>query len=375
MRIIYIDDDDKELEKYKRTFEEDERAKNRFEIVTINSQKKIGDLISEVEKNNPDLILVDFELDIPSPKDDMVIGISGAPLSTALREKFPDIPIVLFTRPDVFKIELYSPKVLSSLDDIIYKSDFNKDVELYLDSFYELANGFEKLRNAESKNWADLLRLIKAPESDYNSLKLSNPPIASGGVWSVSEAADWIRNTLIKYPGILYDPIHAATFLGISLEEFLSGPIQEFFTKAKYSGVFTPPEGRWWKSKLQEIAESIMDEKEIDLLTYEGFPLAWERTGVKIERSKCVFSGESPAEWVCYILKKPVKIKYSLSYRPDSRPAVMDEARVSFEAIRTSNDVNDDLFEPVGQEMLPEIRKMLKSRGGDNKDEKYRDEN
>ena len=365
INTIYVDDDDKELEKYETKFKEDERAKNRFEIVTINSQKKIRDLISEVGKSKPDLILVDFELDIPGPEDDVVIGLSGAPISTALRGEFPDVPIVLFTRPSVFKIEQYPPKFLSSLDEIIYKSDVFKESGEGLNVLYELALGFKKLRNVESKNWTDLLSLIKAPESDYNSLKLSNPPIASGGEWSVSEAADWIRKILIKYPGILYGPIHAATFLGISLDEFLSDPIQEFFTKAKYSGVFAPPEGRWWKTKLQEIAESIMDEKEMDLLTYEGFPLAWERTkNMKIERSKCVFSGESPAEWVCYILKKPVKIKYSLSYKPDSRPSVMDEARVSFEAIRTSNDVNDDLFEPMGQEMLDKVRKMSK-RGDD----------
>ena len=55
-------------------------------------------------------------------------------------------------------------------------------------------------------------------------------------------------------------------------------------------------------------------------------------------------------------------IKYSLSYKPDSRPPVMDEARVSFEAIRTSNEVNDELFDPLGKELLPEIRRMQKPR-------------
>ena len=359
---IYIDDDGRELIKYKSKFEEDESAKDRFEIVAICAQKKIEDLISEVERSNPELILVDFELDIP--KDDIVIGISGVSLSTALSEKFPEIPIVLFTRKDVFKIEQYPPRILLSLDEFIYKSDIFKGDRKDLQTLYKLAIGFEKLRNAKSKKWIDLLSLIKAPESEYDGLKLSNPPITSGGKWSVSEAADWMRKTLIEYPGILYDPIHSATFLGISLDAFLSNPIQEFFTEAKYSGIFAPSEGRWWKSKLQEIAESIMDEKEMDLLTYESFQLAWKRTKkTKIERSKCVFTEESPAEWVCYILKKPVMIKYSLSYKPDSRPSVMDEARVSFEAIRTSNDVNDDLFDPIGQEMLPEIRKMLKRTG------------
>ena len=94
-----------------------------------------------------------------------------------------------------------------------------------------------------------------------------------------------------------------------------------------------------------------------------GFPLAWERNKeVSIERSKCVYTGESPAEWVCYILKKPVMIKNSLAYYPDSRPSVMDEARVSFKAIRTSNEVNDDLFDPLGQEMLSNIRKEKEER-------------
>ena len=192
---------------------------------------------------------------------------------------------------------------------------------------------------------------------------MANPPITSGEKWSVSEAADWIRKVLVKYPGLLYDPIHSATFLGVSRDAFLSEPIQEFFIGAKYSGVFSPPEGRWWKSKLQELAESIMIEKELDLFTWEGFSSAWERNkAVKIEKSECVFSGESPAEWVCYILKKPVKIEYSLLYKPDTRPTVMDEARVSFEAIRRCNGVNDELFDSIGQEMLEDIKRMEKKR-------------
>lgn len=365
IKTIYIDDDDEELRKYERKFEEDERTRDRFEIIKINAQRdNIGDLLSEVEKKNPGLILVDFKLSIP--KNGVLIGISGAPLSTALREKLPEVPTVLFTRPDLFKIEQYSRRVLSSLDGVIYKSDvFRKDGKPLV-FLYELAIGFEKLRNAKSKNWKGLLEIIEVPEGDHDTLKLSNPPITSGGEWSVSESADWIRNTLLEYPGILCDPIHAATFLGISEDAFLSDPIQKFFSEARYSGVFTPSEGRWWKSKLHEIAESIMEENERDLLPYEGFPLAWERIEkTKIERSKCVFSGESPAEWVCYILKKPAMIKYSLSYRPDSRPTVMDEARVSFEAIRTRNDVNDDLFDPIGQELLTEIRGMPKGRRDD----------
>jgi hypothetical protein len=247
---------------------------------------------------------------------------------------------------------------MSSIDETIYKSDILREDGKNLDILYKLSVGYNELRNTESKTWRDLLELIEAPENDYDSLKLSEPPTISESRWFVFDAADWIRNTLLKYPGILYDPIHSATFLGISVDAFLSDSIQKLFTKAKYSKVFAPMEGRWWQSRLQEIAESIMDEKERDMILREGFPLACDQSNnTKIERSKCVYCGEEPAEWVCYILKKPVMIKCSLRYNPDSRPSIMDEARVSYNAIRTSNEVNDDKFDPIESDLLPKIRK------------------
>ncbi|KAB2944401.1 MAG: hypothetical protein MPEBLZ_01056 [Candidatus Methanoperedens nitroreducens] len=355
IKTIYIDDEDEELRKYQRIFENDVRAKNQFEIIAANSQKQIGDLINEVKNEKPELILVDLDLTIP--KEGLLLGVSGAALSTALREEFPEVPIILFTKTDFLKIQKVNPKVLSSLDETIYKSDLFKG-DANLDCLDKLANGYKQLRNEKSKTWIELLEIIEAPKNDYDSLKVSDPPTISENVWSVFDAAYWIRNTLIKYPGILYDPIHSAAFLGLSRDAFLSESVQKLFSEAKYSKIFVPIEGRWWKSRLQEIAESIMDEKEKDLIIREGFPLAWDRINkTNIDRSKCVFCGKEPAEWVCHILKKPVMIKCSLRYKPDSRPSVMDEARVSYNAIRTSNEVNDEKFDPIEYDMLPNIRK------------------
>jgi len=357
IKTIYIDDEDDDLNKYRRKFETDDRAKNIFELVILNSQKGIGKIIKDVKKENPELILVDY--DLTKPKDDLLIGMSGAALSTALREEFQDVPIVLFTKIDFLRIPKLNPKVLSSLDETIYKSDIFKEDGNKLDFLHKLAIGYKELRNAKSKTLINLLKIIGAPEIDYDFLKLSEPPTISESGWSVFDAADWIRNTLIKYPGIIYDSVNSATFLGISEKAFLSDPIQKLFFDAKYSTVFAPKEGRWWKSTLQEVAESIMEEHERDLVVRKGFPLAWERDhDASIERSKCVFCGKSPAEWVCYILKEPVMIECSLLYNPDSRPSIMDEARVSYTAIRTKNEVNDGKFDPIEYDMLQEIRDM-----------------
>lgn len=354
---IYIDDDDKEIKKYKKKFEEDERSKDRFKIIPINTQKpNLNDLLNEIKRQKSELILVDF--DLSKPKDNLLLGMSGAALSTVLEEKFPNIPLVLFTRKSVFSVDKYPRRILSSLDDFLYKTEVFKENSGKLEFLYEMANGFKKLRTSRSTKWKNLLKLIEAPNSDYDLLKQSNPPFDTHGNWSVSEAAQWVKEVIINYPGILYDSIHAASFLGISENEFLLKKVQKIFDKAKYSGVFAKIANCWWKSTLRKIAISKMNKKEKDLPIYMGFPSALTRAkGEKVEKSQCVYSGETPAEWVCYILRKPVKIKYSLVYRVDSRPKVMDSARVSFKAIRTSNEVNDELFDSLGQQMLSEIRK------------------
>ena len=243
VKTVYIDDEDKELKKWKRKFEDDERSKELFKVVSINSQKQtIDELLSEIKTTKPELILVDF--DLSKPKNDILLGISGTTLSTALKEKYPDIPAVLFTKKSVFKIEKYSRQALYSLDNVVYKNEVFQASGDNLNQLHALAVGFKNLRKKQSSKWEDILKVIKAPQIDYDILKLSNPSLFLGGIWSVSEVAKWVRKTLIKYPGILYDPIHSATFLGLSEGEFLSEKTKGIFTKAKYSGVFAPGEGR-----------------------------------------------------------------------------------------------------------------------------------
>jgi hypothetical protein len=362
--IVYIDDVSDELRKYESKFRTDPRAVGRFTIKTFNSPKSPADY-DHIIGMAPELLLVDFNLDIPD-ENGQVIGISGVTLSTELRQKFHEIPIVLFTRKSVFNLQDYTKirGTLSSIDEIVYKQEVFKTDSTILDGLYKLAIGYRTLRNQENRSWNSLLKLLGASKSDSELLEQSNPPLVRRQRWSAASVASWIREIVLEFPGILYDALHAATFLGVSKDVFLSESVQNAFAPAKYTGIFAPSDGRWWKSKLQTVAYSMMNKKEKESLLRHGFPAAWERSkGISIDRAKCVFSGESPADWVCHILKKPVMIKYSLSYNADDRPTVMDEARVSFEAIRTSNDFDERLVDPLGRELIADIRRMPKPEG------------
>jgi hypothetical protein len=88
-----------------------------------------------------------------------------------------------------------------------------------------------------------------------------------------------------------------------------------------------------------------------------GFASAWTKhSGSGLELSTCVHSQKQPAECVCYVLSKPVKREFSLPYWPDNRPVVMDEARVSFKAIRESNEFKEEYVAPDASALVRPIQ-------------------
>lgn len=361
-KILYIEDDPKDFKKYKRIIESERPdSKLQFEIIEINSDditrsKGLDGLL----EYKPDLILVD--LDLSKPKGQVLFDLSGAATSTALREKFQSIPIVIFTRKDIIKNKYpFIKLIISGVDQIIFKDEMKKDFENHAAFFESLIEGYRIICENNPRQLNDIFALLSAPEAATNSLRLADPPLIRNMELPNYLIANWIRRNILNYPGILYDPIHSATFLGISEKEFRSDEIQDTFQEARYKGVFNLNEGRWWKSKLHISAIDLMTDDEKEFPLQEGFPLAWNRIHkpIVIERSKCSFSNESPAEWVCCILNEPMMVRYSLAYKMDARPRVMDEARVSFKAIRRSNEFKEELLaDPSSERMLAGIRKM-----------------
>jgi len=365
INVAYIDDVESERRKYEAKFANHIESKERFTITSFNTPKSPNDY-DHIKEANPELILVDYILDVPDNTGE-VIGISGITLSAELRHRFPEIPIVLFTRKSVFKVQDYAKikeTMFGVIDLLAYKQEVFKDDSPMLDRLYGLSIGYKKLRSQNSKVWGSLLELMDAPDTDSIPLEQANSPLLPGTRWSAAPIAAWICDVVLKYPGILYGDLHAATMLGISQQAFQSSGVIDIFSAAQYRGIFALPDSRWWKSRLQNAAYAIMSKKERTLPLKLGFPTALERvTHAAVERAQCVFSGESPADWVCCILNKPVMIKYSLSYKADNRPPIMDEARISFEAIKVSNEWDERFIDPFGRKLVMEIKRRPKPTG------------
>jgi hypothetical protein len=352
LKIWYIDDDPKE----------GKRLQSRLSRTTsIDCRFSSPPSLGELNEDWADLYLIDYDLTRIQP-DGGKVDYQGSTLASEIRTRVADKPIVLITRGSIYRdLKQSKPQVLDQLqiyDDLILKDELDEDLKGVTSSLITLSQGFRDLSRSQRKDWQALTGVLNANEHEARILREAVPPL-SDGRWFVSGAARWVRHVVLGYPGILYDEVHAATRLGISIEGFRKSSLQRVLKSAKYDGAFGPNDGRWWKDRLLGIAAELIQAEGLGGPLNETFREAYRRKmRVKLLPAICVWDNTPTADWVCYLLHKPVKIKHSLHYYPDNRPAVMDDARVSFRAVREMGEFDDNLLDADGAKLLNSIEDL-----------------
>ena len=350
IKIVLIDDTDREaLPRRIREFDE-----GKFEVTPLPPPPDLD--LTELLSAGADLFLVDYELDAEQ-KDGSFVAYQGMTFAARLREEYSDHPIVLLTRSylSAWTDARRTVETGRSFDDIVYKDlGIESDPCATLAKLTSLAYGYRQLRECNEDTVAALLELLGTDKVGQREAQEALPP--SNG-WRGFEAAHWIRSVLLRYPGVLYDEAHAATALGISVDSFRKGAVQDVLEPAKYQGPFSEEQQRWWRHSLFDIAHRLCAANEQASGVREGFRLAaGEELGLKLKASEDNETGVSPADTVCHLLGVPVRVETSLSYQPDARPPVMEEARISFQAIRESNYVDETYINQANRALLDEIR-------------------
>ena len=354
LTVYYIDD---QITNLARRYGDRLARANGFECRPFPPQlEKLDELVDDP----PDLFLIDYELN-RIQEDDTKFPYQGSVLAAIIRERIPDCPIVLITRDDI-RDDILPPnhqkrrqlvERMQMYDELIFKRDLDNHLDVTRQQLASIAGGFRQLGQVENKNktWTTLFGAMNATKNEAAVLREANPPLEASpplesGEWIVTSAAYWIRKVVLEFPGILYNSLNAATRLGISEDSFLKEEVQEILAPAEYTGVFAVSHNRWWKDRLFEIAQGMAVQSEIRGPINRTFiQVCKKELGVDLAPSVCVWDRQPVADWVCYVLQKPVKIKHSFRYYPDNRPSVMANARVSFRAIRESRQFDPDLLE------------------------------
>lgn len=284
----------------------------------------------------PDMFWVDFKLNEFRSPEDGRYPYTGEALVGRILDYFKheERPIYLVSK--VLDDES------SNVDDEFFELKIprkNLTIEYTRESLIRDALDYRVIRSIKNRRSVDsIFDLLAAPDFTREQLKealpeqfqkgLGNPP-RKGRSSRPSERhgnailfARWIRRILFKYPGVLYDDIYAATYLGMTPKAFDKriGDLSKKNTaiaRAEYSGVFARQSNRrWWKQALADAVYEAAAKKKI------VFSNAWEvATNLfetkKSERSRCAVCRKEFPETVAYdpsdlSVKKPVHRHCSL---------------------------------------------------------------
>ncbi len=301
---------------------------------------------AELSHDHPDALLVDHDLS-SAPEGGDPVSYMGSTLASEMRMREPTVPIGLVTRLHITAAGWQQQFLMQSsdLDTIIDKDDIIRTPEKVRAEITSLVRGFRALGGVVGQDWEKVVGLIGANEDEGNQLREAGPPV-SNGEWNIPQTAKWIRGIMMRYPGIVYDELTAATRLGIAVESFRREDVQELFKDARYKGIFGDYQLRWWRGRLFNIAQGLMLEQNIAGGISDHFAEAYyKKFQRRLDPAVCVYDGTPIADWVCHILRAPVKQEHSIPYYPDSRPSVMDQARVSFKAIKESDAFDESLVD------------------------------
>lgn len=249
LRFVWFDDKKSKPEAYRGAIEDGPEGSSlrcSLEVVELkqNVLAALQTWLGDERHQLPDLVVLDHVL---NSRD--IFKIKGSSLAHLLRGAHNSVPIVCVTAA-------YDQRKAFDQEDISeYSALFlYRDLGDHVEHLYSIAVDFPRLSPTGADVRAHLVSLLKAPPKDASDLLAVLPDEFRNQPHSTTQhrIAKWILGTLFKRPGFLYDPVYAATLLGLSEAGFEK--VQHLFKRALYKGVFaTKSTARWWASELRRI--------------------------------------------------------------------------------------------------------------------------
>jgi len=323
LRFIWIDDNPER-------YHESENLGTRLNVNVDFKDIKNKNLSSELNhilsgEYPPDLILMDHKL------NDVKAGgfKTGSTATEVIREKWSEHPIVCITGVPLSDVnfDFHKQSIYEDIFDISKLSEYDS-------TLLSIAKSFNLLREKRPQNVDDLITMIKSPTDDDKRLKdvLSDNLKRTKAYEDKSllmMISNWIRRTLMKRPGFLYDRLWTATLLGIREESF--DKVEDLFIEAKYDGIFADERSeRWWQTKLREIIFSKFPKND----TIFPWVLGRQLSGITEEDfSKCYASSEDFPETVAFIdetaiKSAPMRIRHTVPHPNFEKLLFFEEIRM-----------------------------------------------
>lgn len=230
--------------------------------VTPSHPTALSDHLAE----NFDLYLVDYRLDKQAGSSNKKYEHTGISIAGLVRDKFPDLPIYLTSalilgdasaqgESELFD-RLVSHQSLTRKEGIAaLRSDALDYRSIRTSKARQARKSIHLLLKTPAHSQADVNRVL--PEGLQHGLGVRQSQRASDKPSAISSGSirfgKWVIHQLLVHPGVLYDDLYAATYLGMT-QKYFTRRFAKIALKSRYVGVFArTTDPRWWKGSLTNL--------------------------------------------------------------------------------------------------------------------------
>ena len=302
-------------------------------------------IVSAVQKGDYDVVLVDFLLDQEAPEAERVVTYRGSAPAALLKDRCPQVPVVLVTTEDRYHQYLEHRSQLGALFDFyVPKSRVRTqaDRQIVADELADLALGFRRLTSVvecenANERWERLQEALAVTDEELGDVREVWPNELPD---SVSELAQWLLKGLLNYPGLLRGDAEAAVIVGVTKEKMKNEAIRAWATTAEYTGVFSQLCKRWWTGRLWDALEQSLGESAFGPSGARAVALAEVEDIVLKEPfvARCSWCQEPSVHRVCRICGNPVDATHHLRIGQSKQPSWALPDVVCFCCIETGED-------------------------------------
>jgi CheY-like chemotaxis protein len=347
IRAVLVDESDQDLKYAERL------TRSGLSCAPKKPQKSLSELVQDLIDGNYDVFLLDYRLDeMPA---DSGPDYRGGSVAAKLKERVPDLPVVLVTTEQKHQASLeHNPQVRGLFDFDVRKEDLARlsGQRKAAEQLTDLAVGYRKIRQVltgqgEAISWKAIARVMDARPREQDVL---NEFCTRGMPTRTAEVAQWLLREVIAYPGLLLDKDETRVRLGLTQSAFAHARVQAWLDAASYAGVFSKVQGRWWRGRVAErvkdlvLANSSGDAKERAAAVARG------SKAQHLKADQCTWCGQGDITRACSSCRQAVDAAHCLPASVDARPLWAEPAVVCFRCIH--NGRADDIAVQSGASSL-----------------------
>lgn len=339
LNAILLDDNEDDRETFRRL----ERYGLPVKATAPPSLSGLEDIVSAVHEGDYDLVLVDFLLDQEAPEPEEVATYRGSAPAALLKDRCPQVPVVLVTTENRYHQYLEHRSQLGSLFDLYLPKSrvrTQEDRQIVADELRDLALGFRRLTSIatcedSNERWGKLQDALAATDEELRCVREVWPNELPD---SVSELAQWLLKGLLKCSGPLRDETETAVMIGVTGATMKDEAMRAWAETAEYTGVFSKICQRWWSGRLLDALEDSLGEL--------AFGPSGERASALAENvvlqepfvARCSWCEEPSVHRVCWICGDPVDATHHLRIGRSQQPSWALPEVVCFRCIETGED-------------------------------------